>query len=442
VTFYNGTTLLGADATPPTPYSMVWSNIAAGSYALSAVAWDSCVPGDSRTSTPVNVQVWSDIHIGSNAVDGVTGYGMATYTLNGNGAGIGTNADDCRLLSMPLSSICYLRARVVSCISTSPLARAGIMIRNSTNANDFETSVLFAPQTNWMYSYSRTDTGGNTVTQGALAAALPYWVAITQGGTFTNYIISPFMSRDGINWVRVGGALTFTNWSVDNVLGGLTVTSGSTNGAISATFDNVSVTWCSTNGLSWTDMHIGSSTGDSAASLSPTYTVGGGGVGLCTNADSFRFVYVPVTGSCSIVARVVSCSGSTATLARAGVMMRESTNANSIEVSTLFWVPSNSVFQSKRTTTGGNTGLGSGAAPAATLPYWVKLMRGGSASVTNCYLASFMSSNGTTWVWAGNSVIFTNWRGSTSLLTGLAVTSGSTNNTLTATFDNVSITRP
>lgn len=53
VDFYNGSTLLGSDTTAP--YTFAWSNVPAGTYALSAVARDS--GGSSTQSVPVNVTV-------------------------------------------------------------------------------------------------------------------------------------------------------------------------------------------------------------------------------------------------------------------------------------------------------------------------------------------------------------------------------------------------
>jgi hypothetical protein len=364
---------------------------------------------------------------------------MTTYTLNGNGAGIGTNADDFRFLYMPTTGQCTIVARVVGCNSTATFARAGVMMRDGTNANAISLSTLFAPQTDWIHFYKRTTTGGNTLTQGVAAAALPYWIELVRGGiTGTNYNICPWMSTNGTTWVRVGYGQQFTNWSDTNVLlCGLVVTSGSTNGALNATFDHVSIAGCSTSGVTWSDMHVGPSTGDNAASYGiPTYTISGGGTGIGTNADAFRFVYVPTTGSCTLVARVVSCS-STSPLARAGVMMRQSTNANDVSLSTLFAPQSNWVYFNSRTNTGGNTST-SGVSAAA-LPYWVKLVRNGSGG--NVFSA-YKSSNGTTWTLVGSLVTNSGWTATTSVLGGLAVTSGLTNDTLTATFDNMSITWP
>jgi hypothetical protein len=53
VDFYNGSTLLGSDTTAP--YSFTWSNVAAGTYSLSAIARDAA--GLTKQSTVVSVTV-------------------------------------------------------------------------------------------------------------------------------------------------------------------------------------------------------------------------------------------------------------------------------------------------------------------------------------------------------------------------------------------------
>jgi regulation of enolase protein 1 (concanavalin A-like superfamily) len=55
VEFYNGSSLLGTDTTAP--YSLNWSNVAAGTYSLTAMAYDAA--GQSAQSAPVSITVSS-----------------------------------------------------------------------------------------------------------------------------------------------------------------------------------------------------------------------------------------------------------------------------------------------------------------------------------------------------------------------------------------------
>ncbi len=67
VEFYNGATLLASDVTAP--YSMTWSNVTAGTYALTAVAYDAA--GQSTRSAPVTVTLTATASATSSAPVGV-----------------------------------------------------------------------------------------------------------------------------------------------------------------------------------------------------------------------------------------------------------------------------------------------------------------------------------------------------------------------------------
>jgi len=68
VDFFAGATLIGSDTTAP--YSITWSNVAAGSYALTAVAVDN--GGASKTSSPVTLTVTAGATV--TLQDGLNGY--------------------------------------------------------------------------------------------------------------------------------------------------------------------------------------------------------------------------------------------------------------------------------------------------------------------------------------------------------------------------------
>jgi len=169
----------------------------------------------------------------------------------------------------------------------------------------------------------------------------------------------------------------------------------------------------------------------SASYAGSTYTVAGAGAGITGTADAFRIVYKQITGDFTITARVASFTSSRSN-ARAGVMVRQNTNANSIEASSLFYPGSNKrVYFHRRTSAGGSTSTSNGSASAA--PYWVRLVRTGNT------LKAYRSANGTSWTQVGSNTTVTM---TNPVLIGLAVTSGSTTATTTATFDNVTISQP
>jgi hypothetical protein len=82
VEFYNGTTLIATDTTAP--YSTVWSNVAVGTYSLTAKAYDNA--GATRTSTAVSVTVNnSPPTVAITAPAGGSSFAApATITINAN----------------------------------------------------------------------------------------------------------------------------------------------------------------------------------------------------------------------------------------------------------------------------------------------------------------------------------------------------------------------
>ena len=84
-------------------------------------------------------------------------------------------------------------------------------------------------------------------------------------------------------------------------------------------------------------------------------------------------VYQQISGNCTIIARVATTPSGTSA-ERAGVMMRQNLNANSIEASALFKADVQyNVYFLRRTSAGGSTSSSNSAGAAA--PYWVKLVR-------------------------------------------------------------------
>jgi glucosylceramidase len=157
-----------------------------------------------------------------------------------------------------------------------------------------------------------------------------------------------------------------------------------------------------------------------------TFTVSGSGSDIEGTSDAFRYVYQSCSGDSELRARVTTM-GNTDPWAKAGIMFRDSTAANAINVS-LFLTASNGVEVQRRTTTGGITastvvsGLGA--------PRWLRLTRAGN-SFNGCH-----SSDGATWIQiaAGISVSI-----GSNALAGLAVTAHNNSTNCVATFDDVTL---
>src|ERR1700674_4040833 len=210
----------------------------------------------------------------------------------------------------------------------------------------------------------------------------------------------------------------------------ITGTSGSLSNSatIALTVRSVTVT---TLPSVWTDGDVGSTgVAGSASYANGTFTVAGAGQQIYGTADAFHFVYQPLPGDGTIVARVVSLQGGVGYVS-AGVMIRETLNAGSTNADTADWAGYGTIYFDERTSTGGSTS--STGSLGANLPYWVKVTRSGSS------FSSYTSSDGVNWTQLGTSQTISMAQ---NVYVGLAVNSGSGSALATATFDNVSVTSP
>src|SRR5438445_586614 len=119
--------------------------------------------------------------------------------------------------------------------------------------------------------------------------------------------------------------------------GTVTVTVTGTTGSLTST-TTVSLTVHAVNVPTlpsvWTDGDIGSTgVAGSAGYANDVFTVSGSGAQIYGTADAFHFVYQPLTGDGTMVARLVSVQGGSG-YAYSGVMVRETLNAWATKVST------------------------------------------------------------------------------------------------------------
>jgi hypothetical protein len=176
----------------------------------------------------------------------------------------------------------------------------------------------------------------------------------------------------------------------------------------------------------WAHQDIGAvGVAGDASYANGAFTVVGSGFDITGSADEFHFVYVPVTGNATVVARVASIQN-TNVEAKGGVMIRESLAANSRYAAMLLTSTRGVKFQ-QRSGNGGTTVHTTGAQVSA--PYWVKLVRSGST------FTGWSSPDGVTWTFltSGTAAAPSN------VLVGLALTSRADGVLNTSVFDNVSV---
>ncbi len=186
---------------------------------------------------------------------------VGTYTMTGSGtdiwdvSGIGTGFhDEFHFAYKTLSGAGSIVARVQSIENTNNWAKAGVMIRETLDADSPHAMMVVTPAEG--VSFQRRNVKGDTsaadTTEGITA---PYWVKITRDtvGNFATY-----HSTNGSTWVMQG---TPDNISMGtNVYIGLAVTSTDAALTCQAVFSNVTMT--GTVGPLWANQDIGIASND------------------------------------------------------------------------------------------------------------------------------------------------------------------------------------
>ena len=199
------------------------------------------VYGDIHTSPTSLPSGWSTQDIGAVGSAGAAGSpATGAWELTGGGAGITSTSDEFRFAYTTLNGDGSITARVMGVPSDNPSnhnALAGVMIRNSLNANSAEVLMAMTPgSVNGAVFKYRSTTSGSTSSASSSGVWNPYWVRLVRSGsTFTAY-----RSADGITWTQVGTPQTITMGATVYV--GLATTASDDTQVNTSTFQNVSVT--------------------------------------------------------------------------------------------------------------------------------------------------------------------------------------------------------
>jgi hypothetical protein len=155
-----------------------------------------------------------------------------------------------------LSGVGTIQAQVLSVQNTHVWAKAGVMIRETLDAESKFAAVYITPGNGCRFQ-GRTDTGIDATsdtpvaTPEQMAITAPYWVRLERdvGGNFTG-----FYSSDGAAWQP----MTWNPRNIQmssNVYVGLALTAHNANATCEAAFSNVTIT--GNVGVAWTHQDIG-----------------------------------------------------------------------------------------------------------------------------------------------------------------------------------------
>jgi hypothetical protein len=172
-----------------------------------------------------------------------------TYTMIGAGVDIWAAADEFHFAYKELSGAGAIIAKVESVENTDPWAKAGVMIRDTLDADSRYAGVLVTPENGVRFQYRNT-VGGTTSRYFAEGITAPQWVRLerTTGG-----LVRAFYSADGTTWTNFN--LLQVRMDMPAYIG-LAVTSHNVDATCEAKFSNVSFGNTSVDSQ-WTDQDVG-----------------------------------------------------------------------------------------------------------------------------------------------------------------------------------------
>ncbi|MEI7832846.1 MAG: hypothetical protein WCJ56_06600 [bacterium] len=178
----------------------------------------------------------------------------------------------------------------------------------------------------------------------------------------------------------------------------------------------------------WTSIDIGKpGVAGSADYAAPKMTVKSSGKDVWDASDQFRFVYQPLNGDGTIIARIVSQDGYNA-WCKVGLMIRETLDADSANVFNCLTTRNGVTLQQRPTSKAPTTRAG---ADIGTAPYYLKLTRTGDV------FTGYSSVDGVKWAQIGDPITV---KMAARAYIGLAVTNPYGDTLNTAVFDTISVT--
>ena len=172
-----------------------------------------------------------------------------TYTMTSSGTDIWSTDDEFHFAFKEYTGAGTIIAKVESVQNTHEFAKAGVMIRDTLDADSRYTGVFITPENGVRFQYRNT-AGGVTDRQFVEGITAPYWVKIerTSGG-----LIRAYYSADGATWERFN--LTQVTMNTPMYIG-LALTSHAATLTCEAKFSNVSFPDTNVD-MQWTDQDVG-----------------------------------------------------------------------------------------------------------------------------------------------------------------------------------------
>ncbi len=235
---------------------------------------------------------WTCGDIGAPALAGSQSYDptSGTWTIKGAGTDITGTADQFHYVWQPLTGNGSISARVASQSVSSSNAKAGLMVRASTDPGSPNYFLLISPGPG-IKVHVRTTQGGGTSTIANPAGTVPVYLKVSWSGqTFSSYT-----SSDGANWTLIPGSTATVNLG-SSFLGGLAVTSHNAGVLSTVTMDTVTTSGSTQPTIPQTISFIGPGTGTFGGTATLSATGGGSGNPVVFSLDTVN----TTAGACAL----------------------------------------------------------------------------------------------------------------------------------------------
>ncbi|MBN2138026.1 MAG: DUF1349 domain-containing protein [Sedimentisphaerales bacterium] len=199
-----------------------------------ALGQDKTLAASAYLRTNGNNQVtWQNRDIGDVGAAGSAANADDTWTINASGADIWNTTDEFHYVYRSFSGDGQIIARVASVEYTDGWAKAGVMIRETMDADSRHAMVVVTPG-NGVAFQRRTSTGDWSDHTAGDSSGAPYWVKLTRSGnTLTGY-----QSSNGATWTEIDSVSISM---ASDVYIGLAVTSHNDGTVCTSEIDSVSV---------------------------------------------------------------------------------------------------------------------------------------------------------------------------------------------------------
>lgn len=364
---------------------------------------------------------WTNNDVGDVAYAGSVCYKDNIYTVKASGKDIFGNKDEFHFVYQNLDCNGEIIARVMDIEGTNRWAKAGLMMRELGTDNAKNAMMLISYNGGASFQY-REQEGGVTNYNVLKAKAPKYIRLVRDGDNFTGYI-------SDINgaWQQVG-SVTIPMASTIQV--GLATTSHKDGTLTTTRYNDVSVKCnavaCGPLPSAWLSQDIGQVgiVGQTCHNENE-FVIQASGRDIWNESDEFHYVYRPFNCDGEIIAQVKNLVN-TNFWAKAGVMIRESLNADSRHA-TMLIAPAGASFQ-YRSETNGQT-ANAVTLSATKTPEYVRILRQGNI------ITGYTSVDGQNWQLVASTTIAMQQN----VYIGLAVTSHRDVQLTEAKFDNVTV---